>query len=70
MTQTTEAHGTLLDAVGRAKHTLQAQHSPDAARVTVHGVCPIAECRAMTVLEVHADTDTVTCSECGTAFDV
>lgn len=70
MTQTTEAHGTLLDAVGRAKHTLQAQHSPDAASVTVHGVCPISGCRAMTVTEVRADTDTVTCTECGTAFDV
>ena len=70
MTQTTEAHGTLLDAVGRSKHTLLSQHSPDAASVTVHGVCPIAGCRAMTVVEVHAGLETVSCSACGTAFDV
>jgi hypothetical protein len=70
MTEVTEAHGTLLDSVGRAKHSLRAMHDPRSASVTVHGSCPIAGCRATTVLQVLADTDSVTCSRCGTDFDV
>jgi hypothetical protein len=70
MTEVTEAYGTLLDSVGRAKHSLRAMHEPGAAMVTVHGTCPIADCRALTFVEVHADTASVQCSECGTAFDV
>lgn len=70
MTQVTEEYGTLLDAVGRAKHSLRAMHEPGAAMVTVHGTCPIADCRAITVVEVHADTRSVRCSQCSTAFDV
>jgi hypothetical protein len=70
MTEVTEAHGTLLDSVGRAKHSLRAMHDPGSASVTVHGSCPIAGCRGTTVLQVLADTDSVSCSKCGTAFDV
>ncbi|RIX31160.1 hypothetical protein [Amnibacterium setariae] len=62
--------GTLLDAVGRAKHTLvEAKDGVDVG-ATVHGECPLAECRAMNVVTVSAETATVTCAECGTAFDV
>ena len=64
------AQGTLLDAVGRAKHTLVGTPGAEAAGVTVHGECPIAGCRSMNVFTVHADTTAVTCSSCATAFDV
>ena len=62
--------GTLLDAVGRAKHTLVAARGGEAADVVVHGECPIAGCGEITVFTVRADTSAVTCSGCGTAFDV
>ena len=62
--------GTLLDAVGRAKHTLIGARGGETAEVTVHGECPIAGCREMNVLTVHTDTTTVACAGCGTAFDV
>lgn len=62
--------GTILDAVGRVKHTLVGARGPGSASVTVHGVCPAAECRTMNVVEVQADTASITCSGCGQAFDV
>jgi hypothetical protein len=62
--------GTMLDAVGRAKHTLADAKDGVAVAVTVHGECPIAECRAMNVLTVDAGTASVACTTCGTAFDV
>jgi len=62
--------GTLLDAVGRAKHTLAGAKDGVDVGVTVHGECPLAECRAMNVVAVSAETATVSCSTCGTAFDV
>ncbi|MBW4040569.1 MAG: hypothetical protein HIU86_00360 [Acidobacteria bacterium] len=62
--------GTMLDAVGRAKHTLSEARDGVAVGVTVHGECPLAECRAMNVLTVDAWTPVVACSECGTVFDV
>ena len=62
--------GTVLDAVGRVKHTLIGARGGEAAGVTVHGECPIAGCRSMNIFTVHADSATVTCASCGTAFDV
>ena len=62
--------GTLLDAVGRAKHTLIGARGGESAGVTVHGECPIAGCGQITVCTVHADTASVTCAGCATAFDV
>ena len=62
--------GTLLDAVGRAKHTLVGTKDGGAAGVTVHGECPITDCRAMNVTTVRLDTTTIACVRCGTAFDV
>jgi len=61
--------GTLLDAVGRAKHTLSEAKDGGGA-VTVHGECPLAECRAMNVATVTAETASVGCAECGAVFDV
>ena len=61
--------GTMVDAVGRARHSLQQLHDPRSASVTVHGTCPITDCREMNVVDVHADTRAFTCSGCGTAFD-
>jgi hypothetical protein len=65
----TDTLGTMVDAVGRARHSLQALHGPGTASVTVHGTCPIAGCRSMNVVEVHADTASFTCDGCGTTFD-
>jgi hypothetical protein len=62
--------GTVLDAVGRAKHTLVAARGGEAAGVTVHGECPITDCRSMNVFTVHTDTTEVICGSCATAFDV
>ncbi|MGT2424695.1 hypothetical protein [Amnibacterium kyonggiense] len=62
--------GTLLDAVGRAKHTLVEARDGVAIEVTVHGECPLAECRAMNVVTVTAETPSVRCADCGTVFDV
>ncbi|WP_375407610.1 hypothetical protein [uncultured Amnibacterium sp.] len=62
--------GTLLDAVGRAKHPLAGTRGGEAAGVTVHGECPISGCSEMNVFTVHTDTTTVRCAGCGTAFDV
>lgn len=62
--------GTLLDAVGRTKHTLVGARGGEAASVTVHGECPIASCRALNVVQVAAGTSSVTCSSCGAVFDV
>ena len=62
--------GTLLDAVGRAKHSLGEARDGVAVEVTVHGECPLAECRAMNVATVSADTPSVACAECGAVFDV
>lgn len=64
------AQGTILDAVGRAKHTLTGARGPGSAMVTVHGVCPEAECRTLNVVEVHADTASLVCSGCGQTFEV
>ena len=63
------AQGTMLDAVGRAKHTLIGAKGSGAG-VTVHGECPIAGCRSMNVVEVTAGTGSVACSGCGAVFDV
>ena len=68
MTETTET-GTMVDAVGRARHSLRQMHGPGSASVTVHGTCPIAGCREMNVVEVRADTTSFTCAGCGTTFD-
>jgi hypothetical protein len=65
----TDTMGTMVDAVGRARHSLLAMHRPETASVTVHGTCPIAGCRTMNVIDVHADTRSFTCSGCGTTFD-
>jgi hypothetical protein len=65
----TDTLGTMVDAVGRARHSLQQMHGPETASVTVHGTCPIAGCRAMNVVQVHSDTRSFTCGECGTSFD-
>ena len=65
----TDTLGTMVDAVGRARHSLQALHGPGAASVTVHGTCPIADCRSMNVIEVHDGTTSFTCEACGTTFD-
>ncbi|WP_375388109.1 hypothetical protein [uncultured Amnibacterium sp.] len=62
--------GTVLDAIGRAKHTLAEARDGIAAEVTVHGECPIAECRAMNIVTVAADTPVIACAECGAVFDV
>lgn len=62
--------GTVLDAVGRAKHTLTGARGPDAAVVTVHGECPVVGCRTLNIVEVHSDTESITCSGCGQTFDV
>ena len=62
--------GTVLDAVGRAKHTLAGAHEVGSATVTVHGECPVAGCRTMNVVEVRAGTDSITCAGCGAVFDV
>ena len=62
--------GTILDAVGRAKHTLTGARGPGSAIVTVHGECPVAGCRTMNVVEVHADSTAITCTGCGQVFDV
>jgi hypothetical protein len=62
--------GTVLDAVGRAKHTLAEARDGVAAEVTVHGECPIAECRAMNIVTVTVETASIGCSECAAVFDV
>ena len=62
--------GTLLDAVGRAKHTLHEARGGEAAGVTVHGERPIAGCSEMNVVTVSSATTSVACAGCGTAFDV
>ena len=63
------AEDTMIDAVGRARHSLLAMHDPTSASVTVHGRCPVAGCRAMNVVQVRADTRSFVCSDCGTVFD-
>lgn len=62
--------GTLLDAVGRTKHSLSAAPGGEAAGVTVHGDCPLTGCHAMNVVHVESTTTTVACSSCGAEFDV
>ena len=64
------AQGTILDAVGRAKHTLTGARGPGSAIVTVHGVCPVSGCDTLNIVEVHADTASVGCTGCGQTFDV
>lgn len=64
------AEDTIIDAVGRARHSLLAMRDPTSASVTVHGRCPVAGCRAMNVVQVQADTRSFTCVECGTLFAV
>jgi hypothetical protein len=65
-----QTHGTILDTVGRAKHSLADAVCGDTASVTVHGACPLGECRTMNIVDVRADTQSITCSGCGRAFDV
>lgn len=65
----TRAEDTVLDAIGRSRHTLNNMHDPGTAIVTVSGRCPVSECREMNVVEVHADTTNFTCSGCGQTFD-
>jgi hypothetical protein len=59
---------TLADAIGKARHSLQALHDPTCASVTVHGRCPSTECETISIVEVHADTHDYTCDGCGQAF--
>ena len=68
MTTIERGQDTIIDAIGRARHSLEAMHDPGAASVTVHGRCPLSECREMNVVEVHADTRTFTCASC--SYDV
>ena len=65
-----QTQGTILDTVGRAKHSLGEALGGDAASVTVHGACPLAGCRTLNIVEVHSATRSITCSGCGQAFDV
>ena len=58
----------LVDAIGKARHSLQAMHDPRSATVTVHGRCPNPECDTITVVQVHADTSDFRCDGCGQAF--
>ena len=62
--------GTVLDAVGRAKHTLVGGRGAEAATITVHGECPGPDCGAISVVQVASTTTTITCSGCGSSFDV
>lgn len=61
---------TVVDRVGRVKHSLEAAHQPDAARVAVDGPCPTPGCDARVLTEVRADSSTVECAACGHAFAV
>ena len=65
-----QTQGTILDTVGRAKHTLLDSRGPETALVTVHGVCAVSGCRAMNIVEVRSGTTSITCSSCGNCFDV
>lgn len=62
--------GTILDAVGRTKHSLQEARGGEAASVTVHGECPVADCHEMILVPVSTATASVACPGCGTVFDV
>jgi hypothetical protein len=64
----TDTTSTMVEAVGRARHSLQQMHGPGTASVTVHGVCPDAGCHEMNVIEVRADTTSCTCAGCGSTF--
>jgi hypothetical protein len=66
----TRIERSLAESIHRARHALRALHDPSSAMVTVHGRCPEVSCRAMNVVEVHADTRIFGCSECGTRFVV
>lgn len=60
--------GTMIESIERARTSLQHMHDPGTATVTVHGTCPNADCRAMNISEVHADTTSFTCTRCGTTY--
>ena len=65
---TTQTRETLVDAIGKARHSLQAMHDPTSATVTVHGRCPNEDCDTISIVEVRADTDAFTCQGCGQRF--
>lgn len=58
----------LVDAIGKARNSLQNMHDPGSATVTVHGRCPNTDCDTISVVQVHADTREFTCEGCGQAF--
>lgn len=64
----TRTRETLVDSIGRARHSLQAMHDPSCATVTVHGRCPSTDCDTISLVEVHADTRDFTCTGCGRSF--
>jgi hypothetical protein len=64
----TQTREMLVDAIGKARHSLQAMHDPSCASVTVHGRCPNEDCDTISVVDVRADTHEFTCSGCAQAF--
>ena len=61
---------TVVERVGRVKHSLDAAHEWGAARVAVDGPCPTPGCDARVLTEVRADSTSVRCDSCGSTFRV
>ena len=61
------SNDSILERAQRVEHSLQAVSDPT-AQAAVGGLCPNCGARVETVL--HADTDAVSCNDCGQQFCV
>lgn len=66
-TQTTD---TIIDRVGRVKHSLEGTGDPRTVQVAVDGLCPAEDCEGRVITTIHADSSAVHCDTCGRSFPV
>lgn len=61
---------TILERVGRVKHSLAGAGDPRTVQAAVDGLCPKDGCDGRIVATVHADSTSVHCDTCGGDFSV
>lgn len=70
MTRTGHDGDTIIDRIGRVKHSLVKEAQPRAVQVAVDGHCPEEGCNALLAMVVHSDSASITCTACGGTFEV
>jgi hypothetical protein len=70
MTRTGHDGDTIIDRIGRVKHSLRKEAQPRSVQVAVDGHCPEEGCNTLLAMVVHSDSASITCTACGGTFEV